>query len=267
MPAIALPDLKRKFALLRTYPKPKTWPELAEPFGVSFKALQFWQDGNDTRDPDYLPDWAVPILTRLIGEILPGVRSADDVRQFVFGPASVLDEELRTGAASSMMALIAREGVETSIGLIPKPDGIELIEVETKDPIPRPRIRLGAWFRIVVRRRRLDGHALTLQHAQGTWALVPTIDCPRDPRSILMPGIDADGDPAFMRERRDPGRHLFACLETPNPPPAHVMAHGRDEAILDKRALDAMAAFFETQPEDRRACHVLHVEFEAADPA
>lgn len=260
MPAVHVPDLKRKFALLRAHSTRRTWPALAEPFGKSFKTLQFWQDKSASREAGLIPDWAVPILTRLIGEVLPGDRLPDEVRQFVFGPAAPLEEEVRTGAATSIMALLAAEARRDTATLMRREASVGLVEVETEDREPCPRLRLGEPFRIVVRRRLSSGYVVALQHAQRAWTLLPTALTSSPPATILVPGVTANGTPSFMCERRDLGRHLFACLESTDPPPAWVLAFQRDGITLDKRALDALAAFYSGQDTARRACHTLHVE-------
>lgn len=264
MPATLVPDLKRKFDLLRRYPTRRTWPALAAPFGRNFKTLQSWQDGSATNDPGLMPDWAVPILIRLIGEMLPGTRSPATVRQLAFGPASLLEEEVRTGAAVSLLELLAGEARRGTATLIRRGASIKLVEVETEDRSPCPRLRLGESFRIVFQRQVASAHAVALQHAQHGWALIPTAPSRSVPATILVPGLDDRGEPLFMSERRDPGRHLFACFETLAPPPALLTALGRDEVAADKRLLDVLAEFYLGQTERRRACHVLELEFEAA---
>ncbi len=264
MPAIPVPDLKRKFDLLRRYPTPRTWPALAEPFGRKFKTLQSWQDGTLTSDPDLMPDWAVPILIRLIGDILPGTRSPETIRQLALGPAALLEGEVRTGAAVSLLELITREARRDTATLFREGTAVELVEVDTEDRSPCPRLRLGERFRIAFRRRVASGYAVALQHAQHSWALLPATPSRAAPATLLVPGVDDRGEPRFMSERRDPGRHLFVCLETPAPPPAVVTALGRDEVAVDKRLLDALAEFYLGQKETTRACHALELEFEAA---
>ena len=264
MPAVLIPDLQRKFALLRTYPAPQTWPELAAAFGRSYKALQTWQDGKaGLQEPNYMPDWAVPIFTRLIGAILPGDRTPDEVRQFVFGPAALLDEEVRSGAAVSLLEVLERDARRNTATLVRKTASIELIEVESEDRSPYPRLALNERFRIAFRRLLPSGYFLVLQQAQRGWALLQAAPSRTKPAMIWVPGVREDGEPSFMWERRDPGRSLFACLETPVPSPAWVRAASRDEIGLDKRALDALATFYLGQPSARRACHMLTVDIEA----
>ena len=264
MPAVVVPDLKQKFALLRSYPS-RSWTDLAGRFGKSYKTLQFWQDGSSTRDPGLMPDWALPILMRLVGEILPDHHAPEAVRAFVFGPTAQLEEELRTGVAISLMALLTAEAHRDSATLIRRGDAIDLVEVETEDRAPCPRLRLGESFRIVVRPRFSSGYAVALQNAQRAWALLPTALSPSKPATILVPGVKPDNEPRFMSEPRDPGRQLFVCLELPAPPPASLEALDRDRAAIDKRALDALATFYAAQPRAKRACHMLEVEITTRD--
>jgi hypothetical protein len=267
MPAIVVPELKQKFALLRAYPAPRSWTELAKAFHREIKSVQTWRDGSQTRAPDRVPDWAVPILARLVAEALPGPRSDEEIRQFVFGPAAQLEEEIRTGAAVSLLALIRSEARHNTATLIRRSAEIGLVEIETEDQPSGVPIKLDEFFRLELRRRLSSGYVIALQHTQQVWALLPFAPSPLAPAMILVPGVKDSGEPAFMRERRDLGRHLFIILETPDPPPASVLALGRDETVLDKRALDRLAAFYDEQPKERRAGHLVALEFTASDPA
>ena len=65
-----------------------------------------------------------------------------------------------------------------------------------------------------------------------------------------------------MAEHRDAGLNRFVCLQSPEPFPAVIDEHRREGSILDKRAIEALAARYESVPVAQRSCHVLAIAFE-----
>lgn len=255
---VPVPDLRRKFALLRAYSPRTSWDLLAEPFGVSPKTLKYWGHGSETRAPDQIQPEALPVLRGLIADALPAGHAEDDVERLVFGPAARLEAALRSGAASSFARLVAREGQTGTATLFRKRGDSALIEVAGEATGPGiERLRLGELFRIEFPIRPDCRHAVTLQGAQQAWAVVPSIITERPSWLVLVPGMDGDQAPRFMRERRDTGLHQFVCLQATEAFPALVDEHQREGSIFDKQALTTLAGFYEGLPASRRACHVL----------
>jgi hypothetical protein len=263
MPVVPVPDLRRKFALLRTYSPRTSWELLAEPFGASPKTLKYWGHGSATRAPDHIPPEALPVLRTLIADLVPAGYADDDIDPLLFGPVDRLEEVIRSGAASSFARLIARDGQTGTATLFRKRYEIALVEIEGEAAGPGiENVRLGALFRIEFPIRTGHRMALTLQGAQRAWAVVPSVIADHPARVVLMPGLESDQAPRFMRERRDTGLHQFVCLQAAEAFPALINEHRRDNAILDKRALDTLARFHEGLPATRRACHVLTLSIE-----
>lgn len=258
-----MPALKRKFGLLRSYSSRTSWSLLAEPFGAAAKTLQYWCDGNQTRSPDQIPPEALPVLLKLFAEILPRSLPAEEVRRLVLGPADRLEAELRSGAAASFAALIAREGQTGTGVLFRKSAESGLIEVEGETaPADCARVALWEWFRVRFPVPAACRYAVTLQNVQQAWAVVPSVLMQGTFRRVLVPGLENDSAPRFMRERRDPGLHRFVCLQAGAPFPPLVEEHAREGLAFDQRGLETLARFYEDLPVPQRACHVLIVVIE-----
>lgn len=261
MALIKVPELKRKFALLRACSERTTWPLLAVPFGVSDKTLQFWCDGAIKRDGDQMPARAFPILLALVADILPGSRADADVRDLVLGSFVRLEEAVRSDIADSFAALIEREGQSGTALLIRKTEATSLIEPEDEQVgTDTAQLRLGELFRIEFPLRPGCRFAVALQGVQQLWAPVPFAIPEADRRSAYIPGLGDAGTPRFMRERRDAGLHRFVCLQAAAAFPVTIEHYQRGDGAFDKHGLDALSRFYESQPATRRACHVLLVE-------
>ena len=71
MRAVEVPDLRRKYDLLRSYSTLKTRGQLAAVFDREWKTLEWWARGDSGRDPNLMPPAVVETLTALIREMLP----------------------------------------------------------------------------------------------------------------------------------------------------------------------------------------------------
>lgn len=262
MPVVNIPDLKRKFALIRIYAH-MSWKELGTAFGESHKNLEFWGNGSVSRDPDLLPDEKLAVLTDLVDQLLPPGTPAERVRHLVYGPAALLEEEIRTGVSAGMSKIIAAEGRHGQAQLIRRND-LALIEYDDRpDEAALPRLSPGEMFRIEFPVAHGCRYAVVLQNAQHSWAVLSS--AVPDGGPVQVPPF-ADGDEAqFMYERRDLGRHLFVCMQSATPFSAALDAFRRDNATLDKRALDALAGAYERLRPAQRSCDVLTVSVEQDD--
>lgn len=266
MPAVLVPDLKEKFRLLRTYTARTDWSQLAEPFGASHKTLQYWAQGSGSREPDLVPQRAVPVLIDLIADMLPPGRSEEEVRRLVFGPVARLEEEVRSGTGALISSIIESEGRTGSAILIRGRDHGALVEADEAPAAGWPVIAAGAPFRLEFRLRRGTNYAAVLQNAQHVWAVLASERVESASSNVLVPGLGSGGVPSLMRERRDYGLHRFVCLETTDPFPAWLAEHRREGTILDKRGLEALARFYLDVSGKSRACHVLSLVVEPASP-
>ena len=244
------------------YSRHNSWEALAERFDAAVGTLKYWVHGSARREAEQMPAEALPVLQDLFAEILPANHSAEDIRRLVLGPVAQLEEDVRSAATASLSALIEREGKTGTARLFRQSDEGSLVEVEGEDAVSdTARVSLGAFFRIEFPLMRTGIYAVVLQHAQRSWAVVPSAVSTTPPR-LRVPGLPSDTTPRFMRERRDSGLHRFVCFQAAVPFPAAIDDHLREGTSLDKRALEALGTLYESVPAARRSCHVQAVTFD-----
>lgn len=157
MPTMPVDEFRRKLLLLRTYSAHRSLDDIAKQFGVPIGTLKYWGHGSARRAPDRLPEWALPVLSNLFAAILSPNRSPEDIHRLVLGPAALLEEQVRSGAGSSLSALIAREGKTGTALLFRKSEEGNLVEIEGEAGAPDiPRLGLDARFRIEFPVDRID---------------------------------------------------------------------------------------------------------------
>lgn len=263
---IVVRDLRAKLRLLMAFGSHRDWPALAAQFGRKRDTLEWWANGSSVRAPGAVPARHLSRLVDLFAEILPQ-RSRADVEQLVLSSAGEIDEALRAQSTPSLVGLIKAEGQRDTVRLHRMPGQSGLVAFHAPDGADGscPRLGLGEPFYIELRIERA-GHAIVLQNAQQAWAAIPFVNGARmrmvPVGPLLLPGMRSDGSPQYLKEERDIGRHLFACLLTPKAFPAEMLHAAANHTVLDGRLLDRIAAFYGEQPKSERAIHVLELNVE-----
>jgi hypothetical protein len=262
VPNIPVPELWKKFEILRAYSSARTWPLLARAFGRSPKTLQWWARGTATRGPDLLPSDAFVTFERLFAELIPERPAGEELRSLVLGRAAGLEETIRAGASLLFTDLLAREAITGQMALIRKTGTTGLIELEEfGNDENYPSLLLGEFFRLESPLRDGCGHTLALQHVGHHWAaFTPAIDRPRG--RVLIPGVFENGSARFMREVRDPGLHRFVALQSDRRFPPCIDEHIQEGAALDRKTLEGLADFYGRLAEKHRACHQIILRIE-----
>ncbi len=87
MSTTQIPELKRKFELLRTYGPWRTWAALAKAFDRQTATIRWWAHGDGGRAPGSLPHEHVLTFLELVRQVLPDTLSEPESRAIAFGDA------------------------------------------------------------------------------------------------------------------------------------------------------------------------------------
>jgi len=254
---ITVPELDRKFGILKTQGAVSSVAALADAFGVSPKTLRWWVRGTQTRPPEQIPADKLSILINLFAKLLPDAPPTT-IQAMVLGPAIHLEDAIRAQRTTSLRAIIDRDGARDQATIIRRAHGIELVDTDEAETAPMARIAIGEWFRIEFRARHGCRYALALQNAGQSWgALLPARS---NEANLLVPGRRADGAPSYMVERHQRGPHRFVCFQSAQPFPASLLAYVRNRIALDQQGLDILGAFYERLGSRYRTCQIADLE-------
>lgn len=257
-----IPDLKRKFGLLRAFGPRKSWDAQAETFGLSAKTLRWWADGTATRAPGSVPDRHIDGVIGLMREAFPPSLSQAELRDLLFGEFGSFEAVLHAPLATSglLNGVIERAGRTDRARLHVAPSDLELVERDDDAPEGVYALRIGQRFYLEFPVDR-NGYALVIQHAQQSWAAIaidrdePIAQVRRG--SYSVPAFDPAEQPRYMVERVQTGLHRFISIITTQPPPAAIIAAARNQTQFDTLLLGQLAGFLEQQPEGRRSIDVV----------
>lgn len=258
--SVVIPELRRKLRLLETHGPYAGIDAIAARLGRHPKTILWWADGNAVRQPGTVPkDKARELVDLFVDCLVPAV-TPEQAREIVFGPADVMENQLKATTAVPIERHIEEEARSDRIRLHPATDsGFGMIETDLDGAPEGVRLPRGAYFRLVIEKDLRRRHVLALQQAQALWALVP---CRTDEVQghVLVPGVKPDGTLAWMRERRDIGSNRFVVLAAPEPFPAELQQPARQ--ALDRAVLNRLSYFYGRQSRHLREIHAVTVEIE-----
>lgn len=250
---ITVPELDRKFGILRALGVVTTPKALADAFGVSPKTIRWWVRGTETRAPEQIPADKFGILIGLFAKLLPDAPPTV-LQTMLLGPAVHLEDSIRMQSTASLRDIIDRDGVRDQATIIRRAHGVALVDTDEGETVPVARIAIGEWFRIEFRARHGCRYAIAFQNAGQNWgALLPA---PSNEANLLVPGRRADGTPTYMRERHQRGAHRFVCFQSAEPFPAALLTYVRNRITVDQQGLAMLAAFYERLEHRQRACQI-----------
>ena len=210
-------DLRRKFQLLKTYGCIASLKDIADEVGRAEKTLWGWADGTATTLPNQVPQRNFEKFQTAFIETMKDRVSPERAAELLLAPASHLETVLRRSQATSLMDLIEAEADTTAIKLIRLEDNEKrergLIETQLDQAPTGPvyQIKQGEWFRLAIKKDLSRANIIALQNGGGLWGQV-LWHIEAATGHLLLPGIQADGSPAFMRERNTLGQTALATL-------------------------------------------------------
>ena len=253
--------IRRKIRLLEAYGCYKDLETIADYLGKKPGTVLSWADGTGSQSPNEVPEKSFLLFLKLFEDALPET-SPERAKEILFAPASQLENELRARLGASFLYLVNTEAdsdacrcqrtgrqekglIETSL----------LRERESADIT----VRLGEDFRICVERNLKSQYILALQCAQTNWGIVPhTTNLTTG--YVDLPGKDVDGELAVMNEPRDTGIHHFIVMAVNTAIPEDITSLRDQRLTLDNANLNALALFYQEQPQERRKLFHLKIE-------
>lgn len=253
--------IRRKVRLLEAYGCYEDLDEIANRLGKKSGTVLSWADGTGSQLPNEVPEKSFPLFLKLFEDALPET-SPERVKEILFAPASQLENELRARLGASFLYLVNTES-DSEACRFHRIGRQEKGLIETSLSREREKaditVRLEENFRICVERNLKNQHILALQCAQSNWGIVPhTTDL--ETGFVDLPGKDVDDEFAVMNEPRDTGIHHFIVMAVKAPIPEDI-ASLRDQGLtLDNANLNALALFYQEQPQERRRLFHLKIE-------
>lgn len=255
---LKVPELERKLQMLIGHGLAADKEDLAEKLGgLRPNTLKWWKNGDAARAPETVSAPAVPKLLDIIQQALPDL-TLQQVRQVLLGPADDLKLLLAGPPAPTIAPLIEREADFAAGRLITE----DLLLVRRRDRSPQGaehRTALGQGFRIEFATTSRAGFAVALQSGPGGWGMVPcAVDAPQ--RRLLLPGLDEDGQPDWMVEENEAGRHRFIAAQGNRAFPPELSAALADRLTLDRTLIAHFLRSFEAQDKFTRRLFALDVD-------
>ncbi len=253
--------IRRKIRLLEAYGCYKDLENIAEYLGKKQGTVLSWADGSGSQLPNEVPEKSFPIFLKLFEDALSETIPAR-VKEIVFAPASLLEDELRARLGASFMYFVNTEADSKSCRFF-RVEHQEKGLIETS--LSREResaeviVGLSERFRLCVEMNSQNQNILALQCARSNWGVVPhTTDLATG--HVDLPGKDKDGELAVMNEPHDTGIHHFIVMAVNSSIPEDI-ASARDQKLtLDHAKLNELALFYQEQPQKQRKLFLLKIE-------
>lgn len=266
---IEVPELRRKFQLLKSYGVITSIKSIADKVGRAEKTLWGWADGNATTEANRVPPNNFEAFRIAFIEVLEDHVLPERAEALLFGPASHLENELRRTKGPqtpSLLELIEAEADRTAIRIRLANDqknerGLIETQLDRSPSEPQYIVKREEWFRLFIERDFRALNIIALQNGSALWGAVPwAFD--RDRGKLLLPGFMQSGAPAFMRERNSIGLNIFAVVATRQPPPSGIMDVMAGQQVLDQTAIATLADFVRRQPKAGRQMFSITVTIE-----
>jgi len=258
---VVVRGIRRKVRLLEAYGCYEDLGDIANCLGKKPGTVLSWADGTGSQLPNEVPEKSFPLFLKLFEDALPET-SPERVKEILFAPASQLENELRARSGASFLYLVNTEADSEAcrfhrIGRQEK--GLIETSLSRERENADSTVRLGESFRICVELNLKSQHILALQCAQSSWGVVPhTTDL--ETGFVDLPGKDVDGELAVMNEPRDTGIHHFIVMAVKAPIPEDIASLRDQRLTLDNANLNALALFYQEQPQKRRKLFRLKIK-------
>ena len=221
--------------------------------------LRWWVSGDAARAPGTVSRAALPKLLAAFAKALPDL-TTDEVRRALFGPAGDVETLLATTHLPSLSALIAREADRSSGTLFVRDSALSMVRTRAAAvPASTYQVTLEQDFRIEFASRSRGRYVAAFQSDLRGWGIVPVAVHPKT-RHLLLPGLDGEGEPEWMFEETETGRHTFVVLQVNRPLPAELSMASRDRLSLDRSLIAHVVRNFEAQDRSTRRLFALDVD-------
>lgn len=240
MTALIIPDLQRKLDVLLARRIFASKDEIARHLGKSLKTVNWWGHGNNTRTPGLIPADSEAAVLSLFAACFPEGTSTIDVRNALALSGSNFERAVQLAWSPSWETLLSRHANATAGKLLIRPGEIGLVEIDAPSRDGDPLVPLGAWFRIEFQTDVTASHLYACQQAPSGIGPVPPQIAPE--RVIQLPSASRPGQPAYMRERADAGRHMFVAIQSARALPADLAAPFSGVLPLETSLLQRVAA-------------------------
>jgi len=256
-----IPMLYQKFRLLIAYGIYRDWKALGAEFGVSGKTVQAWGHGSAKQRVNWVPEHHHTTLIDVFAKAFPGKSyGPTKIRNLILAPLHDLERELLLSKSSSLIDLIEQEGRNDACGLFTHASTLDLVTRRgARQRQPQFSIGLATPFRLEFQTGFHGGKTYALQQVEKLWAPVDSsFDAAN--RVIHVPGFCDDGEPDFMEENEDAGRHRFVVIQTKATFPVSAQTVLRQPNVLDSRTLDELAAFYSDLKKTERRIFYVDIE-------
>lgn len=239
MTAFIVPDLQRKLDVLLSRQVFASKDEIARHLGKSLKTVNWWAHGNSTRERGLIPPDSEADVLSLFAACFPQGTSTIDIKHALALSGSNFERAVQLAWSPSWETLVSRHANATAGRLLMRPGEIGLVEVDAPSRDGGPLVPLGAWFRIEF---QTDFAASNLYACQQAPSSIGPVPVQLTSGGIHLPSPTRSGQPAYMRERADAGRHVFVAIQTALALPPDLAAPFSSVLPLETSLLQRVAA-------------------------
>lgn len=261
MTALIIPDLQRKLDVLLARQVFASKESVARHLGKSLKTLNWWAHGSSARQAGLIPKESEADVLALFAACFPDGTAERDIRIALTQSGADFERTVQLAWSPSWEALVSRYARVTAGRLLMRPDEIGLVEIEAPSRDGGPHVPLGAWFRIEFQSDLSAAHLYACQQAPSAIGPVPVQIVP--PGGIQLPSSASLGQPAYMRERVDAGRHVFAAIQVARALPADLAAPFSGGLPLESSFLQRVAAHLLSLPASKWRLFALTLTMDA----